>query len=359
MKDWIDKSSKIRDGEDLDTSALRKYLRQHMDLTGGALTISQFAKGYSNLTYLLKDSEREYVLRRPPVGAEVKSGHNMLREYKILKALNGHYDKSPKPYVYTDDESVIGASFYVMERIRGVILRAHMPQDMVPSVDKMKAISESFLKTMIELHNVDYQSIGLGDLGRPIGYIERQITGWTKRYSNAKTEEVRAWDVVSKWLVENIPDESSACLIHNDFKYDNLVLDANDWTRVIAVLDWEMATLGDPLMDLGTTLGYWINHNDPDWMKALSLNPSTLAGNPTRDELAERYMTMSGNYSEKIYFYYVFGLFKIAGITQQIYYRYKQGHTKDPRFANLNEVVKALGQIAFRVLETEKMDLNQ
>ncbi|MEO0473088.1 MAG: phosphotransferase family protein, partial [Bacteroidota bacterium] len=245
---WMDQSTKIRAGEELDVQKLETYLLEKLPDANGKLQIEQFPNGFSNLTYLIKLGERQMVLRRPPFGANVKSGHDMSREYRILSQLEGHYPKVPRALLYTDDPEVIGAEFYVMERVAGVILRPKMPAEMIPDQATMAGIAHALIETFVELHAVDYQASGLGELGRPEGYVGRQISGWAKRYTKAKTDEIPEIDKLIQWLDQHQPAESSASLIHNDFKYDNMVLAADDWTKVIAVLDWEMATLGDPLM---------------------------------------------------------------------------------------------------------------
>ncbi len=243
-----------------------------------------------------------------------------------------------------------------MERVEGIILRAKMPAEMTPDETTMSKIATSFVDEFSTLHAVDFESAGLSDLGKPEGYIERQIKGWTRRYYNAKTDEIPPLENAAKWLIENMPPDSGSSLIHNDFKYDNLVLDPNDWTKVIAVLDWEMSTLGDPLMDLGTSLGYWINYNDPEFMLQMSLNPTTSPGNPTRGELVEMYAKASGRDISDIVFYYAYGLFKIAVIVQQIYFRYQKGLTRDKRFANLIHAVKGCGTIAMQAINKKAID---
>ncbi len=353
---WKDKSKAVRKGEELDQANLEKYLRANLSDVQGDMLIEQFPNGFSNLTYFIKIGEKQFVLRRPPFGANIKSAHDMGREYKILHALSQSYPKAPTPYLYTEDESIIGAPFYVMERVEGVILRAKMPTAMQPEATQMKGIAEGLVDTFVELHQVDYQGVGLGDLGKPEGYVERQITGWTKRYFKSKTDEIPKLEKAAAWLADNMPKDATPSLIHNDFKYDNIVLEANDWTKVIAVLDWEMSTIGDPLMDLGTSVGYWVNPNDPDFMIQMSVSPTTLAGNPTRGELVQMYAQKSGRDVGNVLFYYVYGIFKIAVILQQIYYRYKKGYTSDNRFATLIDGVRGFGMMADRAIEKNKID---
>ena len=356
MANWNDKASETRKGEELDIDRLKSFLLDNISNSSGSLAVRQFQGGFSNLTYLVTLGEREYVLRRSPFGANIKSGHDMSREYKILSKLNSAFHKSPSAVFYTDDESIIGSSFYVMERLNGVILRHGMPEKMQPNKELMRGIADSYLDTLMELHHVDVNEVGLGDLGKPEGYVERQISGWTKRYFNAKTEEVPKLEQAAKWLADNQPLSVGSSLIHNDFKYDNLILHPDDWTKVVAVLDWEMATLGDPLMDLGTSLGYWINYDDPDFMKQMKINSSHLPGNPKRGELLHTYSLKTKREVDDGVFYYVYGLFKIAVIIQQIYVRYKKGLTKDERFSKLIEGVHAFGLIAERAIAKKKID---
>lgn len=353
---WNDQAKAVRKGEELDLAQLEPFLQEQLGMAGAELSIEQFPGGFSNLTYLIRLGDQGYVLRRPPFGAKIKSAHDMGREYKILSALSQSYNKAPKPLLYTEDESVIGAPFYVMERVEGVILRPKMPTEMAPSPEIMEGVAASLIDTFSDLHAVDYRAVGLGDLGRPEGYVARQIGGWTKRYFKSKTDELPEIEQVAKWLADNQPGESGTALIHNDFKYDNVVLDSQDWTKIIAVLDWEMSTIGDPLMDFGTSLGYWVTDDDPDWLKALSLSPTVLPGNPNRTEVVRMYAEKSGRDLSDVVFYFAYGLFKIAVIVQQIYYRFKQGYTQDPRFTHLNQVVKGLGVMAQSAIHRKDVD---
>lgn len=356
MPDWLDRPTVVRPGEELDLSRLEAYLTRNIANLEGSLTVQQFPMGFSNLTYLLRVGETELVLRRPPFGAKIKSAHDMGREYTILSHLFPVYSKVPEPLHYCQDESVLGAPFYIMKRVQGVILRPHMPVDKIPPPGLMAQIADSCINNLVALHAVDFQSAGLGDLGRPAGYVRRQITGWTRRYQNAKTDEIPELEEVVVWLHDNIPEESGAALIHNDYKYDNLLLDPADWSTVIGVLDWEMATIGDPLMDLGSTLGYWVEANDPEEIQALRLSPTNLPGNPKREQLVQRYVERSGRDVPDILYYYIYGLFKLAGIVQQIYYRYRRGYTTDERFAELIHAVRGCGQVAIRAIARGRMN---
>ena len=247
----LDQPQKTRPGEELDVGKLEVYLQQALPGLGGLIEIQQFPRGYSNLTYLLRVGERELVLRRPPFGAKIKTAHDMGREYHILSHLTAVYSKVPRPCAYCADEAVLGAPFYIMERVKGIILRTNPPEglDLTPTL--MGRISEGFMENLAEIHSIDYVSAGLGELGRPEGYVSRQVEGWIKRYLNARTDDISEMDRLAGWLVEHKPAEAGACLIHNDYKYDNLVLAPENPARIKAVLDWEMATVGYWILEVG------------------------------------------------------------------------------------------------------------
>lgn len=351
MSDFPDQATKIRPGEELDLEKLEPYLLEHLPGASGRLEVLQFPRGFSNLTYLLRLGEQELVLRRPPFGANIKTAHDMGREYRILSALKPVYPKVPRPLLYCPDASVIGAPFYLMERLHGVILRNEPPRGLTPEV--MRGVSHALVDALVELHTLDYQKAGLADLGRPEGYVSRQVSGWSQRYQNARTDDIPGLERAMAWLAENLPTESGAALIHNDFKYDNLMLAPDDLTQVIAVLDWEMATLGDPLMDLGTTLGYWAEAGDPPGLVSFGL--THVPGNLTRAELVAAYAERTGADVSNMVFYYVFGLFKVGVIMQQIYARYKQGLTQDARFGALIHLIREIGLMIDRALDTGKV----
>ena len=351
----LDEAGPVRPGEELPVERLTAHLQEHLALDG-PIAIEQFPSGHSNLTYLLRVGDRELVLRRPPFGAEkIKKGHDMGREHRILSGLSRVYPKAPKPLLFCDDASVIGGPFYVMERVRGVILRKEPPSDLKLSSRRMRALSEAFIGDLVEIHSVGYEAAGLAELGHPEGYVRRQIEGWTERYRNAKTDEIPDMERVARWLYERMPLESGAALIHNDYKYDNLVLDPEGF-QIKAVLDWEMATIGDPLMDLGTALGYWVEPNDPEELQSIRFCLTALPGNLSRTQLVERYAAKSGRDVANVLFYYVYALFKIAVIAQQIYYRYAQGFSKDERFAAMIHGVQALARVAARAIEKGRID---
>ena len=347
----------VRQGEELPNERLLAYLAEHLPGLSGPLTVEQFPAGFSNLTYLLRFPDRELVLRRPPIGAKIKTAHDMSREYRILSHLHPVYNKVPRPLIFCDDETILGAPFYVMERVTGLILRAQPPRGIELSPALMCGLSETFIKNLAEIHAFDYKAAGLGDLGSPQGYVKRQVEGWTTRYRNARTDDVPSIEQLADWLIQHLPPDSPrAALIHNDYKYDNIVLAPEDLTRVVAVLDWEMATIGDPLMDFGTSLGYWVEKTDPEEWQRFGFGLTSLAGSFTRAELMDHYVKRSGRRIDDPVFYFAYGLLKIAGIVQQIYFRYQKGLTRDPRFAQLGELVKACGSLAQRAIELKRID---
>jgi aminoglycoside phosphotransferase (APT) family kinase protein len=351
-----DRTRPVRDGEQLDGPKLLSYLRAAMPDLKGKLEVEQFPAGFSNLTYLVRVGEQEFVLRRPPLGTKVKTAHDMGREFLILSRLYPVYTKVPRPILYCDDMTVLGSPFYLMQRINGLILRARLPEGMALSSDIMRSLSESFIENLVEIHGVDYQSAGLEELRRSEGYVSRQIEGWTKRYYNARTDDVPEIESLASWLNEHAPADSAWSLIHNDYKYDNVMFAPDELSRVIAVLDWEMATVGDPLMDLGTTLGYWVDPDDPQEWQRYGFGLTTLTGNLRRRDLLHHYSRLSGRDVGNALFYFAYGLLKTAVIVQQIYYRYRQGLTTDARFSHLNLLVRACGNLAQRAIEKKRID---
>lgn len=350
----LDQPTHTRAGEELDVQKLQVYLRGKVPGFDKEIIIKQFPGGYSNLTYFIQADDREYVLRRPPFGANIKSAHDMEREFTVLtKLCEAGFTKVPDAVHLCLDESVMDAKFYLMKRVKGVILRNRLPKDVSVSEETFRLLSKATIDQLVKLHQIDIHSSGLDALGKPEGYVQRQVEGWTKRYTNSLTDDIASMNEVAEWMHKNIPTTTKTAFIHNDFKYDNLVLNPNDLTDIIAILDWEMATVGDPLMDLGTTLAYWAEASDPDALKPFNL--TWMPGNFTRKEVVEYYQQKSGTPVDKMVFYYVFGAFKVGVICQQIYYRYKQGLTKDPRFASLIHVIKACGENARRAIDRNKI----
>ncbi|MEY4135442.1 MAG: phosphotransferase family protein [Saprospiraceae bacterium] len=347
----LDEAKQMRPGEALDQDALSAHLALQFGATFEIREIRQFPGGYSNLTYLLVTSQGDFVLRRPPFGANIKSAHDMGREYRVLSLLHPVFGRVPRPVWYCEDPEVLGASFYLMERVQGVILRNRIPEDITLSPALMREISTAAIDNLAALHRLELYSTGLVTLGKPEGYIGRQVSGWIERYYKAETDTLPTMDELARWMPENQPDDGAPALIHNDYKYDNLVLDPNNLAHILAVLDWEMCTVGDPLMDLGVTLAYWLEGHEADLLSASVGNLTWLPGNLSRQELAGRYAAATGRDMRNLLFYYIFGIFKIGVIVQQIYARYKKGFTQDPRFAPLIEVVRTFGQRGCYALE--------
>jgi aminoglycoside phosphotransferase (APT) family kinase protein len=349
----LDAARAVRAGEELDTVGLAALFASKLPELMGAITVEQFPKGHSNLTYLLKVGDREVVLRRPPRGAKaIKTGHDMKREFTVLSHLRGVYEKVPRALLYVDEsESPLGASFYVMERVPGIILRNKPPPgyDLTPAL--MQRLSETFVDNLVALHAIDPAHAGLAELGKPDGYVQRQVEGWIGRYEKSKTDNVPDMDTAAAWMRGHLPPQQPGTLIHNDYKYDNLVLDPADLTHIRAVLDWEMATLGDPLSDLGTALAYWFEPSEAEVVGALGLGLTTLPGNLTREQLVQRYASQSGRSVDHVLFYYVAALHKVAVIAQQIYARYQAGLTTDERFAGLLFAVQMLASTAVKATQ--------
>jgi len=336
-----DAPAPIRPGEELDITRLNAFLQANGLAPGTGLR--QFPGGFSNLTYFLETATGGYVLRRPPFGAQIKGGHDMGREFRVLTTLQAAgFPQLPKPVLFCEDETVIGAPFYVMERVNGVILRANSARNPALTPELMRRLGENLIDTLAELHTLDVQKTGLLALGKPEGYVRRQVEGWIGRYEKARTDDIPAMNELAVWLRGNLPTEQAPAFLHNDFKFDNVVL-SPDLTRIEAILDWEMATVGDPLMDLGASLAYWCEANDPDFLKAFNL--THLPGCPTRREAADRYAARTGRDLTHLPFYYAFGLYKNAVILQQIYARWKAGLTSDPRFGRLLPGVVELGRM--------------
>jgi len=352
MAAFIDKPSAIRPGEELDLGKLEPFLRSHFSGEAEPFIVQQYPSGHSNLTYAVQLGDQRMVLRRPPFGSKVKSAHDMGREFRVLSKLHAAYPPAPKVLLYCDDDSVLGAPFYVMEPINGIILRRDPPSDLQFTPQTARKICESFIDNLAKLRSIDYVAIGLGDFGKPQGYLERQVHGWIERYHGSKTHEIPEVEKLSAWMLHSLPTSPSASLIHNDYKFDNVVLDPDNLTKIIGVLDWEMSTVGDPLSDLGSTLSYWVEPGDTDGLQKLRWGPTNYPGSMTRQELVQRYVQTSGREVGNMVFYLVFARFKLAVIVQQIYYRYHLGLTKDPRFATMAEAVKVLLEAAWHCAQS-------
>ena len=356
MTSPIDPTKPVREGEELDREKLTSYLRGVFEDPALEIEIDQFPGGHSNLTYRVVAGGKEYVLRRPPFGSKVKSAHDMGREVRVLSALGPLYPWAPSPAAFCEDESILGAKFFLMERIKGIILRQRLPEGITLEDTQLnRRLCESFIDRLAEIHMIDPAEVGLGDWGKPEGFVRRQVEGWTRRYRDSKTDDIDDVDRVAEWCAANQPDSLPGCVIHNDFKFDNLVLAPADISNILGVLDWEMSALGDPLMDLGTALCYWAQEDDPPPLKMTAFGPTLKPGMMTRKELADRYAAKTGMDLSGIVFYYVFGLFKTAVVVQQIYYRFATGKTTDPRFANMIYGVRILAQQAAAYLDKKEL----
>ena len=349
----LDRAGRVRPGEELDAAKVSAWLRQHypqLTWVEGTPEVTQYTGGASNWTYCLRYPEREVILRRAPAGTKAKGAHDMGREHRLQAALKPVYNYVPEMLAWCQDTSVVGAEFYIMEKLAGVIPRKNMPAGVAVAKDTMAGVCQGVLDCLIELHQVDYQAAGLSHLGKGSGYVQRQIDGWIKRYDAAKTWNVTRGRTVKGWLRDNLPTQERICIIHNDFRFDNVVLDGSDLRRVLGVLDWEMATLGDPMMDLGNTLAYWIEPGDDFLAHMLRRQPTHLEGVMSRAEVVQYYCQKMGFEAADMTFYEVYGLFRLAVIVQQIYYRYYHKQTRNPTYKHFWLFVNYLFWRAYRVI---------
>jgi aminoglycoside phosphotransferase (APT) family kinase protein len=341
----------VRPGEQLDAAALAGYLRERLGASP-VVEVEQFPNGHSNLVYLIRAGEQEFVLRRPPLGPVAAKAHDMAREYRVLDAVHPHFPEAPKAFLLCEDPAVIGSAFFLMERRRGLVIRDAVPPELSAITEYPRLVSEAFVDCLVRLHAIDVSKGELRTLGKPEGFLERQVRGWAERWKHARTEELPEIDRTIRWLADRMPTSANSTLVHNDYKLDNVMMRPNV-DRVEAVLDWEMTTLGDPLADLGLTLCYWA------WMGALkeegpnSATPviTSQAGWYSRDQFLERYARQTGRDVERVGWYEVLGVFKLAVILQQIFYRFHAGQTQDERFRNFDRRVRALARLATGMTE--------
>ncbi|AEF38719.1 phosphotransferase family protein [Hoyosella subflava] len=328
----IDQPAGLREEDAFDAAAVGEWLADRVEGVTGVPVVRQFAGGASNLTYLLSYPERDLILRRPPGGHRAASAHDMDREYRVQKAIKPSFPYVPEMLAFCDDASLIGTEFYVMERLEGIILRRDLPEAVPSSPDRVRALCTDVLDRLVELHQIDVRAAGLSDLGRGAGYVRRQISGWSDRFRRAHTSNVPDFEDVMTWLSSHAPDDVATCLIHNDFRFDNIVFDNAGTMNVIGILDWEMATLGDPLMELGATLAYWVQSDDDDVMQQSRRQPTHLPGMLTRAEVVDYYAQKTGRSVTNWKFYEVYGLFRLAVIIQQLYRRFHDGGTHNPLY---------------------------
>jgi aminoglycoside phosphotransferase (APT) family kinase protein len=343
----------------LDLTALDNYLKSELaaQIPGFApaieIEIEQFPGGHSNLTYLIRYGSEEFVLRRPPVGPVAPTAHDMPREYNLLSVIHPRFPLAPRPILLCEDASVIGVPFYLMERRKGLIVRSSLPPEFNENLVLRRHLSAQAIETLCALHAVDIYSSGIVNIGKPEGFVRRQVRGWTDRWYRAKTEDNPEMNEVIAWLQARLPSDtaSGATIVHNDFKLDNLMLDVTDPSRIVAVLDWEMCSVGDPLIDLGLFLTYWTmtGGDRRSSLRAVTNGPGWM----TRDEIVEHYRSQTGHDLSQINFYETFASFKIAVVVQQIYFRYVRGQTQDERFRNLDVLVRVLIRSAFASMKSE------
>jgi len=334
----------VRSDEQLDTARLAPYLKERLADADGPLQVRQFGGGHANLTYLLQFSDAEYVLRRPPLGPIASSAHDMKREHRVQSALNASYDKAPDSYLYCDDTSIIGADFHVSERRHGIVIRSEIPAQFAGDPDLNRRIGMMKIDSLADFHAIDPDAAGLGDLGHPEGFVQRQLDGWIKRWQGSKDQDLPDIDKLIDWLSADVPDSGQVTMVHNDFKLDNLLVDRDDLAKLVALLDWDMCTRGDPLMDLGHMLNYWSQaDDDPEW-RSVSTMPTWNDGFPSRDDIIQHYATRTGFDTSRSDWYFAFGVFKLAVIVQQIYIRFLRGQTQDQRFAVFGDRVAGLGR---------------
>ncbi|MCB1744829.1 MAG: phosphotransferase family protein [Gammaproteobacteria bacterium] len=326
-----------RADEQLELERLAPYLREHLPRTGERLEVLQFPGGKANLTYLLKYENVEYVLRRPPLGPVAPGAHDMGREYRVLSRLSKHFPLAPDCYLYCEDESIIGAPFQVMERRHGQVIFTTLPPVLQQDMALRRAVGDMLVDVLARLHRVDRVAAGLADLGRPEGFVGRQLDGWAKRWQAAAHEPVPAIERLMSWLQRGLPSSDAVSLLHNDYKLDNVIVGVDDPSRAVAVLDWDMCTSGDPLMDLGYLLNQWVEpEDDPAWISA-SLMPTGEGGFGSREDAVQRYAQATGLNVDQIDWYHAFAAFKFAVVMQQIYIRYHRGQTQDERFAGYGQ----------------------
>ena len=342
----------VRAGEELDWATLDQHLKRVIPGLSGTPVVSQFAGGNSNLTYRLQYENDDLVVRRPPFGTKAKSAHSMIREYRIMSQPKPLFPSVPDTLHYSDDESIIGSEFYVMRKVEGQLIKQTLPPSWNFTAADSRRFCTRFWEKLIELHEVDYIAAGLGDFGKPEGYAERQVTGWNRRFERVITPDVDNFSGVRQWLASNIPPESGRhSVLHGDYRIDNVILDNHDPHNILAVLDWEICALGDPLMDLGSSLAYWMQADDPLELRSLLMQPSTAPGMLTRREILDLYQEKTGLDTSDFTFYLVYGYWRVAVILQQIYYRYFKGQTQDERFKTFGIATQHLGEHCQRIIK--------
>ncbi|HNE89726.1 MAG: phosphotransferase family protein [Candidatus Nanopelagicales bacterium] len=327
----------VRDQDAFDVEQFGAWLQDAVPGLGDIERVFQFAGGASNLTFQIDCANDSVVMRTSPTGRKAASAHDMVREARLLTALRPGFDKVPEVLATAGEDSPIGRPLFISEYVAGTILRRDLPEGA-----PVEAMADTFVQSLVDLHAVDTTSGELASFNKGAGYVRRQVDGWSNRYRQAHTEDVPDGESVMAWLDQRQPADAGACVIHNDWRFDNVVLDPDDLSRINAVLDWELATVGDPFMDLGSAMAYWVQPDDEAGMQAFRMQPSTAPGMPTRDEFVDEYCRRAGRERPDWLFYEVYGLFRLAGIAQQIWYRYYHGQTSNPAFAMFGPAVQFL-----------------
>ncbi|SFD43553.1 Predicted kinase, aminoglycoside phosphotransferase (APT) family [Lentibacillus persicus] len=331
----------------IDWQKIETYIRNHItDLSKDEeMSVKKFTEGYSNLTYMVKIGEWEAVLRRPPFGYIPPKAHDMEREYRIIEKIHPVYPLAPKPYMFCEDTNIMDKHFYIMEKKNGIVIDAEIPEAFKEIKNAGKDISEAVISALIDLQNIDVDKNGLHNLGKPEGFVERQVYGWKKRFERSRTDDLIDLKDLETWLINHIPSNREVSIVHNDFKLNNMMFEKGDPGKIIGVFDWELSTIGDPLTDLGSSLVYWTEEGDPD-MGLTSVTDEAGFGFYSRRDFLERYAQICGRDVSDVNFYLTLGFYKLAGILQQLYYRWKIGEVKDDRFSTLNQGIAHLLEMA-------------
>jgi aminoglycoside phosphotransferase (APT) family kinase protein len=343
----LDVAAEVRPDERFDEASLEAYLRRRLPELRGPFSVQQFRGGHANLTYLVRIGDGELVLRRPPLGPVAPKSHDMAREHRALEALAPLYPFAPRPLLLCEDLSIIGAVFFAMERRRGIVIRQEWPAELGDDRALRRRIGFAVIDGLADLHRIDVARPEIAALGKPEGFVRRQVEGWYERWQRARTRDLPVMDDLCRWLADRMPQSDAVGVVHNDWKLDNAMLSVEDPGCLVAVFDWDMTTLGDPLVDLGTFLSYWAQAGD-ETPRGTGVTVSALPGFPTREELADRYRARTGADLAALPWYETFGLFKTAVVLEQIYVRFVRGQTRDERFKLLGEYVPLLAEAARR-----------
>ncbi len=332
----------------IDEENLRRYLAQSLPGEDTPLEIERISGGHSNETFYIQRGNQQWVLRRPPRGPLLPTAHDVLREYRVLKALNTTTVPTPRALLACDDTSIIGAPFYLMERVAGIVVRHELPPYATDTVGR-RTVSKALLDALVALHSVDWRAVGLGDFGKPEGYLERQLRRWGGQLEKSRQRPLSDLDAVTVWLSEHMPTSGPATIVHGDYRLDNVML-AHDEPRVVAIFDWEMATIGDPLADVGYLLSFWREPGDP--VPEFASDAWRIMEQPgflSRAEVTQYYAERTGRTVREMAFYQALAIWKLAILLEGSYSRHRSGMTDDPFFAQLGEGVPALARRALSV----------